>query len=130
MTTPNASKAIRNWMYSTSFEDISPEVRRFAILAMYDAIGGDLACSLLPVAHRMVDFVNILGGTPDCSMIGFLVRTSAVNAALVNGTLGHADEVDPVGGDMGAHIMAATMGVALAVGQLAGASRQEVVRAR
>jgi len=130
MTTPNASKAIRNWMYSTSFEDISPEVRRFAILAMYDAIGGDLACSLLPVAHRMVDFVNILGGTPDCSMIGFLVRTSAVNAALVNGTLGHADEVDPVGGDMGAHIMAATMGAALAVGQLAGASRQEVVRAR
>jgi 2-methylcitrate dehydratase PrpD len=129
MTTPNASKAIRNWMYSTSFEDISPEVRRFAILAMYDAIGGDLACSMLPVAHRMVDFVSILGGAPDCSMIGFPVRTSALNAALVNGTLGHADEVDPVGGDMGAHIMAATMGAALAVGQLAGASGQEVVRA-
>jgi 2-methylcitrate dehydratase PrpD len=129
MTTPNASKAIRNWMYSTSFEDISPEVRRFAILAMYDAIGGDLACSMLPVAHRMVDFVNIMGGAPDCSMIGFQERTSALNAALVNGTLGHADEVDPVGGDMGAHIMAATMGAALAVGQLAGASGQEVVRA-
>ena len=129
MTTPNASKAIRDWMYSTSFEDIPPEVRRFAILAMYDAIGGNLACSMLPVVHRMVDFVNILGGAPDCSMIGFPVRTSAVNAALVNGTLGHADEVDPVGGDMGAHIMAATMGAALAVGQLAGASGQEVVRA-
>src|SRR5919106_4116304 len=124
MVTQSSTKALLDLMHSTSFEDIPPEVRQLALLALYDGIGGNLACSLLPMAHRMADFVNIIGGTPDCSIIGFPERTSAVNAALVNGTLGHADEVDPVGGDMGAHIMAATMGAALAVGQLAEASGQ------
>jgi 2-methylcitrate dehydratase PrpD len=130
MVTKSSAKVVLDWMYSTSFEDISPEVRRLALLALYDGIGGNMACSLLPMAHRLVDFVRIVGGGPDCSMIGFPERTSAVNAALVNGTLGHADEVDAIEGDgMGAHILAANMAAALTAGQLAGASGQEVLRA-
>ena len=91
MATQTATKAILDWMYSTSFEDIPPDVRRWARLALYDGIGGNLACSLLPMAHRMVDFVNLVGGRPDCSIIGFPERTSAVNAASVIGILGHAE---------------------------------------
>jgi len=60
-------------------------------------------------------------------MIGFPLCTSALNAALVNGTLGHADEVDASeGDDRGNHILAAVMGEALTAGQFAGASGQEV----
>jgi 2-methylcitrate dehydratase PrpD len=130
MVTQSSTKALLDWMHSTSFEDIPPEVRQLALLALYDGIGGNLACSLLPMAHRMADFVNIIGGTPDCSIIGFPERTSAVNAALVNGTLGHADEVDAIESDgLGAHIMAANMAAALSAGQLAAASGQEVLRA-
>lgn len=130
MATPSSTKAIRNWMCSTRFEDIPPDVRQLAVLALYDGIGGNLACSLLPVAHRMVDFVKVVGGPPDCSMIGFPLRTSVLNAALVNGTLGHADEVDALEGDeRGNHMMAPMMGAALTAGQLAGASGREVVRA-
>jgi len=125
----NSTQAILKWLNSTNFEDIPPDVRKMAMWALYDGIGCNLACSMLPVAHRMADFVEVVGGRPDCSMIGFPERTSAVNAAVLNGTLGHADEVDSVGGDMGAHIMAATMGAALAAGQLAKASGQEIVRA-
>jgi 2-methylcitrate dehydratase PrpD len=130
MVTPSATKTLLDWMYSTSFEDIPPDVRQLAVLALYDGIGGNLACSLLPMAHRAVDFVNIVGGVPDCSIIGFPERTSAVNAALVNGILGHADEVDAIEGDgLGAHILAANMGAALSAGQLVGTSGQEVLRA-
>jgi 2-methylcitrate dehydratase PrpD len=130
MVAQNATKALLDWMHSTSFEDIPPEVRRLTLLALYDGIGGNLACSLLPMSHRAVDFVNIVGGAPDCSIIGFPARTSAVNAALVNGILGHADEVDAIEGDgLGAHILAANMAAALSAGQLAGASGQEVLRA-
>ena len=129
MATQTATKAILDWMYSTSFEDIPPDVRRWATLALYDGIGGNLACSLLPMAHRMVDFVDLVGGRPDCSIIGFPERTSVVNAASVIGTLGHADEVDAIEGDgLGAHIMAANMGAVLSAGQLAGASGQQVLR--
>jgi len=130
MAATSSTKAFRNWMYSTSFEDIPPDVRRLAVLALYDGVGGNLACSLLPMAHRLADFARVVGGPPDCSMIGFPLRTSALNAALLNGTLGHADEVDAIEGDgIGAHILAANMGAALTAGQLAEASGQEVVRA-
>ena len=62
-------------------------------------------------------------------MIGFPLRTSALNAALVNGTLGHADEVDSLpGASGGGHIQSGIMAAALAAGQLARASGQEVVR--
>src|SRR5919106_4256466 len=130
MVTQSSTKTLLDWMYSTSFEDIPPQVRKLAVLAVYDGIGGNLACSLLPMAHRLVDFVKIVGGAPDCSVIGFPDRTSVVNAALVNGTLGHADEVDAIEGDgLGAHILAANLAAALTAAQFAGASGQEAVLA-
>jgi 2-methylcitrate dehydratase PrpD len=129
MVMQSSTKALLDWMYSTDFEDIPPDVRQLAVLALYDGIGGNLACSLLPMAHRAVDFVKVIGGAADCSVIGFPERTSAVNAALVNGILGHSDEVDAIEGDgLGAHIMAANMAAALSAGQLAGASGHEVLR--
>ncbi len=129
MAVQSATKSIIDWIYSTGFEDIPPEVRRWAQLALYDGVGGNLACSLLPVAHRTVDFIKLVGGPADCSVIGFPERSSVLNAALVNGTLGHADEVDAIEGDgLGAHIMAANLGASLSAGQFAGASGQEVLR--
>ncbi len=125
----SSTKAFINWMYSTGFEDIPLDVRHMTVLALYDGIGCNLACSMLPSAHRMVDFVNVVGGSPDCTMMGFPMRTSVVNAALVNGTLGHGDEMDAHDGDgRGTHILAATMAGALTSGQLVRATGQEVLR--
>ena len=129
MAATSATKAILNWMYSTSFEDLPPDVRELARLVLYDGIGCSLACSLLPVAHRIVDFAKVVGGPPDCNVIGFPLRTSALNAALVNGILGHADELDALPGvSGGGHIQSGIMAAALAAGQLARASGQEVLR--
>ena len=128
----SATKAFRNWMYSTSYEDIPPDVRKKALLAVYDTIGGILASSMIPISHRIVDFVKVVGGPPDCSIMGFPMRTSVLNAAIVNGTMGHADEVDPVErgrGGTGGINFAPPMAAALAAGQLTGASGQEVLRA-
>ena len=62
-------------------------------------------------------------------MMGFPMRTSLVNAAMVNGTLGHGDEMDAHDGDgRGTHILAATMAAALTSGQLVGATGLEVLR--
>ena len=129
MAVQGATKTIIDWIFSTGFQDIPPQIRQEARLALYDGVGGNLACSLLPVAHRTVDFIKLVGGPADCSVIGFPERSSVLNAALVNGTLGHADEVDAIEGDgLGAHIMAANMGASLSAGQFAGASGQEVLR--
>ena len=129
MSVKSATQTILDWIYSTRYEDIPPEVKRGGMLALYDGIGSNLACSLLEVAHRTVDFAKLVGGAPNCSVIGFPERTSVVNAATVIGTLGHADEIDAVEPDeFGAHITAACMGAGLSTGQLAGATGKEVLR--
>ncbi len=129
MAVHSSTKSFLNWMYSTSFEDITSDARQMTLLALYDGIGCNLACSMLPSAHRMVDFANLVGGSPDCTMMGFPIRTSALNAAQVNGTLGHGDEMDAHDGDgRGTHILAAIMAGALASGQLVGATGPEVLR--
>ena len=89
----SSTKSIINWMCSTRFEDLPPDVRQMSQLALYDGIGNVLACSMLPVADRLMGFVKLAGDAPNSTIIGFPQRTSVLNAALVNGTLGHADEV-------------------------------------
>ena len=129
MAEASSTKSFLNWMYSTGFEDIPRYVRLMAVLALYDVIGCNLACFLLPTAHRMVDFINQTGRSPDCTMMGFPTRTSLVNAAMVNGTLGHGDEMDAHDGDgRGTDILAATTASALASGQLVKATGPEVLR--
>ncbi len=130
MASVSATKTIINWMFDTSFDDLPADVQELARLSVYDGIGSNLACSLLDVAHRMHDFTNRVGGPPDCTMLGFPQRTSALNAAQLNGMLGHADEVDAIEGDgVGAHVLAANLAAAVTAGQLAHASGKEVLRA-
>ena len=129
MAAVTSTKTIINWMFDTSFDSLPTDVRELARLAVYDGIGSNLACSLLAVAHSMYAFTNRVGGPPDCTMIGFPNRTSVLNAAQLNGMLGHADEVDAIEGDgVGAHVLAANLAAAVTAGQMAQASGQEVLR--
>ena len=70
-----------------------------------------------------------MGGQPQCTMVGFPNRTSVLNAALVNGTIGHGNEVDCTDDTGQPRTLPAIIAAALASGQAAGASGQEVVRA-
>ena len=81
MVTSNATKTFLDWMHSTRFEDIPADVRHTTVLALYDDTGCNLACSLIPLAHRMVDYAKLAGGQPDCTIVGFPLRTSVLNAA-------------------------------------------------
>ncbi|MBM3941630.1 MAG: MmgE/PrpD family protein [SAR202 cluster bacterium] len=129
MAASGSTKDFCHWMAATDFEDLPPDVRHMVSMAIYDCVGGWLACSMLPLAHRMVDFINLAGGSPDCSVAGFPGRTSVLNAAVVNGTLGHGDEVDAIEGDgLGAHILAAPAAAALAAAQMAEAPGQQALR--
>ncbi len=67
MAVQTSTKSFLNWMYSTSFEDIPSDVRKMTLLALYDGIGCNMARSMLPSAHRMVDFAKLVGGSPDCT---------------------------------------------------------------
>ncbi len=129
MVAIEATKTWLDWVYSTSYEDIPADVRHTTALALYDDTGCNLACSLIQSAHRIVDFARLVGGPPDCTMIGFPLRTSVLNAALVNGTIGHGDEIDCTDDTGQPRTLPAIIAAALTAGQFASASGQEVVRA-
>ncbi len=129
MSPSNATKTFVDWIHSTRCPDIPADVRRTTVLAIYDDTAANLACSLLPLAHTIVHYADLIGGRPDCTIVGFPDRTSVLNAALVNGTIGHGNEVDCTDDTGQPRTLPAIIAAALAAGQYAGASGQEIVRA-
>jgi 2-methylcitrate dehydratase PrpD len=83
---------------------------------------------LLP-GERAIAFVREQGGVPEASVLTTSVRTSAINAALANGMLAHADETDDFEPVTKAHPGCAVVPAALAVGEREGRSGVEFLRA-
>ena len=59
-----------------------------------DTMAAMISGSRLAPGIRAIDYVESLGGRKEASIIGRTFMTSAVNAALANGMLAHADETD------------------------------------
>jgi 2-methylcitrate dehydratase PrpD len=63
----------------------------------------------------MLKYIEEIGGTPECTIIGGGGRTSAPNAALINGSMAHALDFDDV--MSGGHDGAILLPVVLALGE-------------
>ena len=59
-----------------------------------DTIAAMVSGSRLPPGRAAISFIKTRGGTAEACVIGSRIVTSAENAALANGMLGHADETD------------------------------------
>src|SRR3972149_6252960 len=103
--------------------DVPPEVVAHSKLILLDTIGAMLAASnrKYSATRILVDFARKVGGRPESSLVGQGVKTSCVNAALVNGTLGYYCDIEPhhVGGIL--HAPAVTVPTSLAVAEKEGA---------
>ena len=117
------------WVAAIGFQDLPEEVRREAVTLLYDQVGCMVASATLPSCQPVVDLVQQVGGTGDCSIVGHPLRTSLLYAALANGTIGHGDEVDSTGQHGTGHYAASAVPAVLSVGQALGSPGNEVVRA-
>jgi len=61
---------------------------------LLDTIAAMLSGSRLLPGRRAIEFVRTQGGVAEATVIGTSIVTTAINAALVNGMHGHADETD------------------------------------
>jgi len=59
-----------------------------------DTIAAMVSGSKLLPGEKAISYIKTQGGTPEAQVIGSRILTSATNAALANGMLGHADETD------------------------------------
>jgi 2-methylcitrate dehydratase PrpD len=104
--------------------DVPPEVVAHAKLLLLDTLGAMLAASSrrYSATRLLLDFVRRLGGQPESSLVGQRLKTSCVNAALFNGTLGYYCDIEPhhVGGIL--HAPAVIVPTSLAVAEKEGAA--------
>src|ERR671927_288636 len=59
-----------------------------------DTIAAMVSGSRLLPGEKAISYIKTQGGTPEATVIGSRIVTTAENAALANGMLGHADETD------------------------------------
>jgi 2-methylcitrate dehydratase PrpD len=76
-----------------------------------------------------IAYVGTLGGKPEASVVGTRLKTSAVNAALANGMLAHADETDDSHAPSRTHPGCAVVPAALAAAERVHAGGEKFLRA-
>ena len=93
-----ATEKIASWIVNTSYEDIPPEAIRVANESCFDLLGVILAGSTQPVSEIIQQYAADSGGSGQATVLASGLQTSLANAALANGTMGHALDYDDFGG--------------------------------
>ena len=124
-----ATKKLCNFVLKTKYEDLPEKSINIAKGCILDCIGVSLAACVHPIAEILESYLKELGGTPRSTVIGSGTKTSPVNAALVNGTLGHALDYDDFALPAIAHPTVTIFPTVLALGESIGVTGKDVLLA-
>ncbi|MBM2825156.1 MAG: hypothetical protein HW402_820 [Dehalococcoidales bacterium] len=124
----DVTQRLAEYVSTLRYGDLPADVVKQAKKVILDALGCQVACSMLENGRLIIEFGQSVGGQAEASVLGSNYKTSAVNAALVNGTLGHGDEIDESLEDVG-HTSSVIIPAALACGEKTGASGKDMITA-
>jgi 2-methylcitrate dehydratase PrpD len=120
---------VARYMAAARQQVLSADIVREAKHRILDTIAAMISGARLKPGEMAIRFARAQGGTPEASIVTTDIRTSAVNAALVNAMFAHADETDDFEPVTKAHPGCSAVPAALAVGERENASGQELIRA-
>ena len=126
-TGPTARIAER--VVNTRFEDLSTEAVTVTKQCLMDFLGVALAGMDEPLARILLEEVEEQGGHPQALMFRTGRKASLSQAALINGTAGHALDYDDVNSGCNGHPTAPVAPAVLALAEHDGLSGRDVVRA-
>ncbi|MBI2906928.1 MAG: MmgE/PrpD family protein [Chloroflexi bacterium] len=86
------TEKLAQFMVDTSYGDFPEKTLSYAKRLALSSLGTTLWASAWPASKIVSKLVREMGGTPEAGVVGAGFKTSAVNAALANGTIGHAAE--------------------------------------
>ena len=127
--TGDVTARLARYMVVARDRDLPPRVARDAKDRILDTIGAMVSGSTLPPGAVVAKYVRGQGGTPEASVLTTDIRTTAVNAALANAMLAHADETDDFEPVTKAHPGSCVVPAAFAMGEKEGRSGAEFLRA-
>jgi len=122
------TEILSDYFCNLNYDDLPAEVVQQAKKIILDAVGCQVACTQLENGQMILEFGRGEVGAPEASILGSNIKTSAMNAALINGALGHGDEIDESLEDVG-HTSAVIVSTALACGEKVGAGGKDMIAA-
>src|SRR5262249_59689284 len=88
------TRVLADYIAGTMDRALPAEVVAKTKLHVLDTLAAMLSGSRLKPGELAAAYVDRLGGRPEATVIGTRIVTSAINAALANAMMGHADETD------------------------------------
>ncbi len=128
--TEGLSRTVAQWVVGTRFEDLPADVVSATgsfILDHFGVVLGGTVKASSRIITEMAD--RFAPAAPPCTVVGMRRRNSAPFAALVNGTAGHALELDDDHRSGTQHPGVAVIPAAFAVGEEGESTGREFVRA-
>ena len=120
---------VARYMAAAREQTLSPDVLRETKHRVLDTVAAMISGATLKPGEMAIRFARAQGGVAEASVLTTNIRTSAINAALVNAMFAHADETDDFEPVTKAHPGCAAVPAALAVGERENISGHEFLRA-
>ena len=129
MATVDVTGRLAGYMAGARDQDLAPHVAQEAKHRILDTLAAMVSGSHLQAGEMAIRFARAQGGTAEATVLTTDIRTSAVNAALVNGMFAHADETDDFEPVTKAHPGSHVVPAALAMAEREGRSGPELLAA-
>ncbi|OPX39809.1 MAG: hypothetical protein B1H13_08915, partial [Desulfobacteraceae bacterium 4484_190.3] len=114
------TRKLAEFAYNTSYEDIPGEVREHSKLLFLDWLGVALAGSKEKIGSVIMELIKEFGagnGAEQATVVGKGIKTDVLKAALANGSMSHALDLDDYHAPTLCHPTAAFLPAVLAVAQ-------------
>ena len=122
------SSLYADFTVNTHYDNLKPEVIQQAKKLILDLIGVSLAgYKLMEFPRMVVDYMGVLGGTPEAAIIQTKKKFPAVNAAFANAACAHALDMDDGHRFAALHPGTVVIPSAIAAAELSGASTKELI---
>jgi 2-methylcitrate dehydratase PrpD len=125
----NLTGNLAAYMAEARNRPLPPDVDREAKHRILDSLAAIVSGSTLKPGQMALQYVRTLGGTPESMLMTTGDVTSAANAAMANGMLGHSDETDDFDPSSKAHPGCSVIPAAWAMAERDGATGTELLRA-
>jgi 2-methylcitrate dehydratase PrpD len=120
---------LASYLVAARDRSLPPKVLLDTKHRVLDTLGAMVSGARLKPGELAIRYIRAQGGTPEASVLTTDIKTSAINAALVNGMFGHADETDDVDPLTKAHPGSSIVPAALAMAERENRSGMEVLKA-
>ncbi|MFX1339302.1 MAG: MmgE/PrpD family protein [Promethearchaeota archaeon] len=123
------TKNLAEFVVSTNFDDLPIEVVKEAKLCFLDWLGVALAGAHDPELNSLFQVIELIGGKEQATILGKNVKSSILNATLMNGMSSHLYDYDDTSIEFLGHASVATIPCILALSEWMGIGGKDFLAA-